>query len=510
MKKRIIFLTMLLIFSQIVLAGIPRTMSYQGLLTNPDGSIVDDDFYNLNFKMYNVASGGSELWLENHSSVEVTNGIFNVILGSIMIFNTDIIDFSEKYWLGISIDGGIELSPRVGLTSSAYSINSVNAINADSLANNASDFYLGIESINNQYGDENRNVSIEAGDNITVSTSNDTITISGSAGGSSLWTEGTGDDIYRENGNVGIGTSYPINKLDVSGDINTTHKYKIDDLTVLQISQSTGVFVGKNAGANSTSGDNTFLGESTGINNTGIFNTFLGRRCGYNNSGNGNTFIGYFAGISNTSGGSNTFIGESTGLEHSSGGSNTFIGYRSGFNNENGEANVFLGNNAGYNEEGSYKLYIDNTTTSDPLIYGEFNNDRIGINTSSPDRTFKVNGDAGGTTPWYNDSDERLKEKIITIDDPLEKVKKLRGVQFEWKNTKNYPEGKQIGFIAQEVKNIIPEVVDKKGEYYGMQYAPITALLVEAIKELKAENEIQKARVEALEEEITELKKILK
>ena len=59
----------------------------------------------------------------------------------------------------------------------------------------------------------------------------------------------------------------------------------------------------------------------------------------------------------------------------------------------------------------------------------------------------------------------------------------LRGVNYKWKDPKNRSEGKQIGFIAQEVNEILPEVVDNSGEYYSMQYAPITALLVEAIKE---------------------------
>jgi len=51
-----------------------------------------------------------------------------------------------------------------------------------------------------------------------------------------------------------------------------------------------------------------------------------------------------------------------------------------------------------------------------------------------------------------------------------------------------------MGFIAQEAVDIISEVVEKKGDdSYSMQYAPVTALLVEAIKELKAENEVLKA-----------------
>ena len=132
---------------------------------------------------------------------------------------------------------------------------------------------------------------------------------------------------------------------------------------------------------------------------------------------------------------------------------------------------------------------------------------KVGIGTFTPTRKLFVNGDAGGTGAWHNDSDERLKKNIITIPNALDKVEKLRGVQFEWKETENHAEGQQIGFIAQEVLPILPEVVDKPGEYYGMQYAPITALLVEAMKEqqkviekLEAENEAIKARLDAIED----------
>jgi len=63
----------------------------------------------------------------------------------------------------------------------------------------------------------------------------------------------------------------------------------------------------------------------------------------------------------------------------------------------------------------------------------------------------------------------------------------------------NYPEGLQIGFIAQEVQKIVPEVVDNNGAHYSMQYAPLTALLVEAVKE-------QQTMIEELRKEIEALK----
>ena len=77
-------------------------------------------------------------------------------------------------------------------------------------------------------------------------------------------------------------------------------------------------------------------------------------------------------------------------------------------------------------------------------------------------------------------SDERLKKNIHTITNPVEKVTALRGVTFEYKESGQ----KQIGFIAQEVEKIIPEVVGENPDgYKGVQYQNIVGLLVEAIKE---------------------------
>jgi hypothetical protein len=121
----------------------------------------------------------------------------------------------------------------------------------------------------------------------------------------------------------------------------------------------------------------------------------------------------------------------------------------------------------------------------------------VGIGTDNPTRKFWVNGDAGGTGAWQNDSDERLKKNIRTIDNALDKVARLRGVTFEWKDTQNHPEGQQMGLIAQEVEEIVPEVVEKKGEYYSMATSNLVALLIEAVKEQQEQIEDLKAQLQA-------------
>ena len=84
-------------------------------------------------------------------------------------------------------------------------------------------------------------------------------------------------------------------------------------------------------------------------------------------------------------------------------------------------------------------------------------------------------------------SDERLKENIATLSNPLQMVESLRGVSFTWKKN-NKP---SIGFIAQEVEKVIPSLV-LTGEdgYKTVAYGQFTALLVEAVKELKENQEV--------------------
>jgi hypothetical protein len=82
-------------------------------------------------------------------------------------------------------------------------------------------------------------------------------------------------------------------------------------------------------------------------------------------------------------------------------------------------------------------------------------------------------------------SDERLKKNVKTIDHALQKVNSLRGVEFDRIDI----DKKSIGFIAQEIEKVLPEVVNSDGEYKTVSYGNIVGLLVEAIKELTTEIE---------------------
>jgi hypothetical protein len=95
----------------------------------------------------------------------------------------------------------------------------------------------------------------------------------------------------------------------------------------------------------------------------------------------------------------------------------------------------------------------------------------------------------------------------LPITNALTKVLALRGVSFQWNDVANHEAGTKIGFIAQEVKEVVPEVVSGSNDTkFSMQYAPLTAILVEAIKDQNKTIVSQEAAIKMLEQQVNELK----
>lgn len=111
-------------------------------------------------------------------------------------------------------------------------------------------------------------------------------------------------------------------------------------------------------------------------------------------------------------------------------------------------------------------------------LYVDVTNSRVGVGTTVPSTALQVAGtitcvDVNST------SDINLKENIHSIDDPLGKVMQINGVGFRWKDTKE----DAIGVIAQDIEEVIPELVKNNDHIKTVNYNGLIGVLIEAIKE---------------------------
>ena len=112
----------------------------------------------------------------------------------------------------------------------------------------------------------------------------------------------------------------------------------------------------------------------------------------------------------------------------------------------------------------------------------------------------KVTGDIGATGDIvaYVSSDERLKNNVEVISNPIEKVQSLRGVTWEWNELASdaAKQSPNVGVIAQEVEKVLPQLVhDRENGFKGVDYAKLTGLLIEAIKEQQKQIDELKSRL---------------
>jgi hypothetical protein len=116
---------------------------------------------------------------------------------------------------------------------------------------------------------------------------------------------------------------------------------------------------------------------------------------------------------------------------------------------------------------------------------------------------------------WVNGStyvsDERFKYNITPISFPLQKLLQINGVEYEMRTSEfpnnHFAPGRQIGLIAQNVEKVIPEAVNEKDGYKGVDYAKLVPLLVEGIKEQQSQIAAQQQKIEKLEKWIEQFSK---
>jgi len=325
-----------------------------------------------------------------------------------------------------------------------------------------------------------------AGNDLSISNGN-TVAIP------SIWST-NGSNVFYNGGNVGIGTSTPVRQLNILGGTgshamfqNTYTGHAGGDGLLVGIEQSTNrayIFNYENGplrlGANGVTRLQVHENGNVGVGYTGLAPTRIldlhgGPTHGYmmfhtNASGSGNT-DGLLVGISDN--GLNTY----------------FHSYENG--------NMY---------------FATNGTTRMTMLAGG----NIGIGTIFPDQVLTVDGNASksvGGAFWATFSDRRLKDLHGSYSKGLSEIIALQPVVFNYKvdNPLDLPsENEEIGFIAQEVQEIFPEAVSvTRSGYFDLNVNAINVALVNAIKELKEENDGLKEKLDGLESRLAEIEKML-
>ena len=243
---------------------------------------------------------------------------------------------------------------------------------------------------------------------------------------------------------------------------------------------------------NTTGNQNIAIGYlSLGNNSVGNDNVLIGYNSGSSIKGNYNVGLGTLTLDQNSSGSSNVAIGYYA-LRQTKGSRNLGVGYKAGYDNVLGNNNSFFGNEAGPGPG------LSNLTNATAIGYNAKVDDSNKIRLGNSYITV-----IEGQVAFTNASDRRLKQEIKSTKYGLDEVLKLEPVDYVLKSNGL----EQIGFIAQDVKPLIPEVVTgkegdlEKGETLGITYTSLIPVLTKAIQEQQKIIQELLSRIEKLEKQ---------
>ena len=270
---------------------------------------------------------------------------------------------------------------------------------------------------------------------------------------------------FVANGNMGIGTQTPYNKLVIIPNTNTN-----DGLTVYNA--NTGASAQAVIALNTAGASGVSLGQNYTTKNAFVY---LGDNASLTFSTNTTAAMTIAAN-------SNVGIGTSTPSAKFHVEASTTLG------SGNLSAAEFHGGGSGSNG-GQIRLYNSYSGVTLPSKWLRVDNNGIfGIINNAYNTALATVDDSGNFTALQNVtaySDARLKTNVETIDNALDKVSRMRGVTYERIDSGS----KGVGVIAQEMQEVLPEVVMDNGDHLSVAYGNIVGVLIEAIKELKAEIE---------------------
>ena len=319
------------------------------------------------------------------------------------------------------------------------------------------------------------------------------------------------NSIYRVNGRVGIGTSVPQSALDVVGNIQGSGYISAPQLQTTNINSTTASLSSINTLDMNFSND---LGNKITIYNGGVNRYGIGLQSGlmqyYTDLPMSDHVFGFGSSTSFTEkfrikGNGNVGIGISNPSRPLSFPA-TLEKKISFYPGATGDVGISVSGN-------DLRLYSDNVNARVSFGYDDYTAGFISraYVLASGGTAMVVQGQLNVNGTIYN-SDLRFKKNIFTIGNAMEKVLALRGVNYEMQ-TENFPDrnfsiGTQMGLIAQEVEQVVPEVVNTATDgYKSVDYAKLVPLLIESIKSQQDMIRNQDMKIKALLQRIEKLEK---
>ncbi len=126
MKHIRLFSILVLLLCSYAYVHAQANLSIQGTIQRASGANLDDGEYAMTFRLYESLSGGTAVWSETQDAVEVVGGVYSTLLGKSSPLTAS---FDKTYYLGVSVDNGAELLPRIQLTASPYALSLVGQTN---------------------------------------------------------------------------------------------------------------------------------------------------------------------------------------------------------------------------------------------------------------------------------------------------------------------------------------------------------------------------------------------
>jgi hypothetical protein len=504
---------------------------------------VDDTGYDVKF--FGATSGAYMLWDESADDLKLVGAAGLTVAGDIDIDGTANLDV-------VDIDGATQADGTitVGVDDTGYDVKFFGATSGAYMLwdESADDLKLVGAAGLTVAGDADIDGTLET-DNLTIGSAQGSDgQVLTSTGSGVAWEDASGGGISGLTGLVEDNSIYL--GADPSGTTSTAEK-NVSLGTIALDSITTGdsnTVVGYGAGtAITTGGENDLHGIDAGgditegagnvcigsysgsrLTTTG-FNTFVGNQAGYLLTGITNSVaLGYIAGGGGNGGSSLVAIGCRAGYGNNSGGAgNVSVGYHTGYYVTTGDGNVMLGPATGIASgpgtaltTGHRNILIGDTLdcsaadVDDEVVIGSgglSGGNPVGLVGKGTDTAF-ISANGGGnyagnnSASWSTTSDERIKKNIVDSTVGLAEINQIQVRNFEYRLPKEVDtelpqsaaikkEGVQTGVIAQEVLDILPDIVKQESTgCYSVDPDNITWYLVKAVQELTA-------RIEELEGE---------